>query len=721
MTILNNTSIDFDSLVAELESDLQTRETFKALFPGETSKVFTEHGAAVTALMLFHIHSATQNSFMSSAFSKASVYALASSLGNPPTRKLGATVTLSVTVENALAASITLPKFSRFSGRGLEWYTTEDVIIPAGAAGQIISLDVRQGERITESFQSTGKDFQRIVIGENFNVDDQFLTVTVDGTLYTNNGNSLLDAETGAEVYAEQTTSNGRVLVLFGNSIIGSVPTLGVTIEISYANTVGLDSNSSITNDSFQYLSDFDLGGGVFLQMAGVSTTTSAGGAEEQSVDVVKATSPRLFAANKRAVRRDDYEGHIIDFTGASAAKAWGEYEEALQRGFASLEMMNRAFITSVPTTLNRLDNIFATGNGVTTSFSVNSGLTNLIAGSVIITGDSSNEIFYDLDGRGILLSDNISFDEVTGSGSSTANDNAAQAPLAFNNNLTNAYSSTTLPTAFNPIRISYDFGAGDLQQIKSVRIAASNDASVNARAFPRQVKVLASTLASPDITNTDDWVVIRGNVILEDPGASVYSRWLPVDNKDDTTQYRHIALEIIASNGTGTNTQIADVQVQNETQLSSINYETGDVVLNYQTTPPNGDISISGTTGNLSSAEKTDLLNYLNDLNHFTTIIEYRDPIARLVEVIANVYYLDGFDPVTILSEVNSAIDNLFATKTDSLSKCLKVSDIYNAIQSVSGVDYTLLENPTTSLFLEINEWTVLLDKTINVFPTDR
>lgn len=726
MTQLNNTSIDYNALVAELEADLKTRDSFKALFPGETSKVFTEHGAGITALMLYHIHSAIQNGFMPTAFSKASVYALASSLGNPPTRKLGATLSLEVTVNSELLSQITLPKFSRFSGRGLEWYTTEDVIIPAGASGQTLELTVRQGERVTESFIATGKDFQRIEIGENFNVDDQFLTVIVDGVEFTNNGSTLLNAVQGDEVFAEQTSSNGRVLILFGNQVIGTIPTINVTIDISYSNTVGSRSNSSITGDSFQFLSDVDLGGGNFLQMQGVSISTASGGANEQSVEIVKATAPRLFAANQRAVRRDDYQGHIIDFTGALAAKAWGEYEEATKKGIADLTMMNRAYITAIPNSLERESNIFAVGDGITLNYSGNTGISGLIPGSVLVNtlaGFSSEVTFYST-GNTILASDQVSFNQAIG-GTASASNNNAQAANAFDSNLNTSWSSTASPSVFNPLRLAYDFGALNTKVIRTIRLAASQLASQVNRGFPKQIRILASTLASPVLSNPSDWDVIRGTTLLPDPGASSFCKWIAVDDESNMTAYRHIMIEILQNHSqpiTGSLSRIAEVQVQVDTNTSYIDYVTGDIDLKYQDAPDDQeDITVSGTTGNFNQTQKDDLLEYLSDLNHFTTIIEYRDPIAKLVDVVADVYYLEGENPTSVLSDVQAAIDSLFETKTDSISKPVYLSDIYQAIQDVPSVDYSLVTSPTTDIQLEINEWPVLLSKTLNIFPTTR
>ena len=715
MVDLSKTNIDFQDLVTELEADLQTRETFKALFPGETSKVFTEHGSALTALMLYHINSATQNAYFPTAFSKQAVYALAASLGQPPRRKLGAQVTVLVTVNTTLAASVTLPKFSRFSARGTEWYTTEDNIIPAGASGQTLSISLRQGERVTETFQATGNDNQRIEIGEDFNIDEQFLEVTVGTTVYTSNGPSLLNASQGDEVYAEQTASNGRVLILFGNSIIGSIPSISDTISISYSNTIGIDSNSSVTGDDFSYLELFDIGGGTFLELTAVSTTASSGGSDEESTEQVKNTAPKLFSANQRAVTRSDYIGHILNFTGALSASAWGEFEEATQKGFADLTMMNRAYVTAVPLNFTNNNEVIAVGDGATLTINATATGT-IIPGSVTITSDTAT--WFDYDGTGLLMSPDIVNNRAFG-GTANASDNAGFADNAWDSNEFSDWNSITVPTVFSPVRIAYNFSGSE--NIKSVRLRSTRDPILNDRGFPKQIIILGSNEAAPDPTTRDDWTVIRGVVALDDPGYSEFTRWIPVNDPSSSTTYDHIAIEILEAHGAG-QTKLSDIQVQSAVNDSTINYDTGDIELVYGFgEEPTGDITLDSLIGNFSVAQKTDLLNYLNDLNHFTTLLEYRDSVAVPIDVVAEVRHLEGFEANTVLSEVQTAITNLFTIQSDSIGKPIYLSDIYQAIQDITGVDYSIISSPTSDTLVEIDQFVTLKSQTITVLPTDR
>lgn len=730
MVDLSKTSIDFNELVAELESDLKTRDSFKALFPGETSKVFTEHGAGITALMLYHIHSATQNAFFPTAFSKQAVYALAASLGRPPRRKLGAELEVEVTVNTTLASFVTLPKFSRFSGRGLEWYTTEDYVIPAGPAGQTLNITLRQGERITDSFSASGNANQRIEIGEDFNVDELYLEVRVNGTLYTKNGSSLLNAGAGDTVYAEQTASNGRVLVLFGNNVIGSIPTLGNTIEISYANTKGSTSNSSIIGDTFQYLDVFDIGGGTLLELALQSTSSSTGGSDEETIDQVKNVAPKVYAANRRAVRRDDYLGFLLSSTGSTAGNVWGEYEEAIQKANANLTMMNKAYVSAIPNNLEDQSEVIDTTGGSFKSGTL--AFTNILPGSVIVDSILSSLLrpttWYDYDGKGILLTDLISHDIIDGTGVSSSNDGGVPG-LAWDRGAgyeVVAFESTTQPTQFNPIRIGYDFGAGNEQLIRSIRLSADDDVDNNTRGFPKKIVVLASNLVSPDINNREDWEVIRGATLLNDPGFLGTARWVPVDDANNTTAYRHIAIEVLDVHNNAPTTKIAVVEAQVAADTSTINYETGAYFIKFGPTSPDyaatgEDIILNCLNGNFDQTFKDNLIEELNTYNHFTTLIEYRDSVAKPVDIVADVYFLEGYESNTILSQVQTAIDNLFIINPNSIGTPLYLSDIYQAIQDVEGVDYTILQTPALDTFVEIDQFVILNSKTLNILPTDR
>ena len=110
------------------------------------------------------------------------------------------------------------------------------------------------------------------------------------------------------------------------------------------------------------------------------------------------------------------------------------------------------------------------------------------------------------------------------------------------------------------------------------------------------------------------------------------------------------------------------------------------------------GTISIASTstinvygsyTGNFYT--NTDIqsadLPVLNKYNHFTTYIEFRQPLIKNVTIEANVEYENVTNYQTVRNNVIAAINALFELQPYSIGSSLNVSDIWKAINSVEGV----------------------------------
>jgi uncharacterized phage protein gp47/JayE len=110
------------------------------------------------------------------------------------------------------------------------------------------------------------------------------------------------------------------------------------------------------------------------------------------------------------------------------------------------------------------------------------------------------------------------------------------------------------------------------------------------------------------------------------------------------------------------------------------------------------GTISIASTstinvygsyTGNFYT--NTDIqsadLPVLNKYNHFTTYIEFRQPLIKNVTIEVNVEYENVTNYQTVRNNVIAAINALFELQPYSIGSSLNVSDIWKAINSVEGV----------------------------------
>jgi hypothetical protein len=84
-------------------------------------------------------------------------------------------------------------------------------------------------------------------------------------------------------------------------------------------------------------------------------------------------------------------------------------------------------------------------------------------------------------------------------------------------------WQSAVAPTDDDPVYIMVTLVAPQVPS--SYRIRAADDLTINGRGFPSSVSVWGSNVSNPSITNSDQWIPIRGNVYLDEPGVEGNSR----------------------------------------------------------------------------------------------------------------------------------------------------------------------------------------------------
>ena len=175
---LSNINSDFSTIVQDIEANLDKRETFKALFPGETSKVITEFLAAVTSMMLYRIDTASQNSFMDTAISPLAIRTLDTMLGGRTRRKVGSKMTVTSSITSPIPNGAFIPRFTRFECRGLQWFTNSAVTVAPNAS--TVTLELTQGDVQTDISLATGLPFQIITMSiPDFQIEDISVRMTI--------------------------------------------------------------------------------------------------------------------------------------------------------------------------------------------------------------------------------------------------------------------------------------------------------------------------------------------------------------------------------------------------------------------------------------------------------------------------------------------------------------------------------------------------------------
>jgi hypothetical protein len=122
---------------------------------------------------------------------------------------------------------------------------------------------------------------------------------------------------------------NEAIEFYFGDGIIGHKPAIGSEVVVEYLTTVGSKANG-VTSFSLQASPVATLAAGGFLvvPLSAASTTTiekSAYGTAKQTIESIKFTAPKSYAAQNRAVTEGDYQALLLrEFGFIEAITVWG-------------------------------------------------------------------------------------------------------------------------------------------------------------------------------------------------------------------------------------------------------------------------------------------------------------------------------------------------------------------------------------------------------------
>lgn len=337
---LSKTNPDFVSIVSQLSSELQARNSWKDILDSSTGETIIQFMAACTTMLYSEILRSVDELNISTARNRSSVYALANLLGVPVRRSVGGEVLVDFTIPS-VSEQIMFYKYDSFTIDGISYFITQDLTIPAYTT-LLQNITLRQGTVNTYNFVSSGSPFQQFIVGSNFTSDNKYVDVQVnnDPVFWTMTTDTLWQYGPSDKVFQVTSLPEGTIRILFGDGTSGQVPVNGVPIKIYEVSTLGKSSNQSISGLSVNPVTQ-PVVGGVPLTITGITTTSVSGGDDQESVDRLRFTTPRFFASGKRAITRNDWTAIGLKYPNVADIKVWGEYEEGLQ-----LSMMNTVKIS---------------------------------------------------------------------------------------------------------------------------------------------------------------------------------------------------------------------------------------------------------------------------------------------------------------------------------------------------------------------------------------
>lgn len=348
---INISSLDFDGIKTSLKGYLSTRSDLNGYdFEGSGINLLLDILAYNTLYYGFYSNMIANETFLDTAQIENNIVSLVKPLGYLVSGKSSSKT--QVTLTSAAATGTLIPYSSYFigtstSGTAYRFYPVADENISL-QNGEQTQITLYEGKSVVNDLQVTVDIAEQKAFLGTIDVDLDTVRVKVitDGveTVWTKFNNIAPAETTDSTVYFIDRTSSGFYLV-FGRRTLNDYQAyfgkdIGQNdiVKVSYIVPSGSKANNiaSFTNATINV----------------ISSTRSDGGKDSVDLDLVKFFAPKLFAANDRAVTKDDYYGLLLNsnllpenITTKEQLNVWGGEE-------ASPPSYGRVFVSFADTTL---------------------------------------------------------------------------------------------------------------------------------------------------------------------------------------------------------------------------------------------------------------------------------------------------------------------------------------------------------------------------------
>ena len=311
---LQITNLDFGSIKSSLKTFLGQQDTLKDYnFDGSALSVLVDLLAYNTQYNAYYLNMVANEMFLDSSVQRNSVVSHAKMLNYIPRSAVSSKASIKLQVNQVGTSTLTLPKFTPFlseaiNGVNFTFLTKDSTTVNVSAnTATFNNIEIAEGTAASSSFTvNTTSNPKLIFTISDVNIDISTLIVSVQDSSTSLVYNTYIRAtdyialEPTSKVYFLQEGMNGFYEIYFGDGILGSTLINGNVVNISYISTGG---TSAFGANSFAIMSSV---GGYSNTI--ISPITSAfAGADKESIASIKYTAPKAYAAQGRAVTKEDY------------------------------------------------------------------------------------------------------------------------------------------------------------------------------------------------------------------------------------------------------------------------------------------------------------------------------------------------------------------------------------------------------------------------------
>ena len=313
-TNVQMTDLDFNSIKNNLKTFLQSQDTLKDYnYEGSALSTLLDVLSFNTQYNAYYLNMVANEMFLDSAIQRASVVSHAKSLDYTPRSYTAPTATINLNINSVTDNSLTLPKFTSFMSESIDGInynfvtTDQKTVTVVGNTATYSNLVLKQGIPTSLTFQVnlTTNPAVMFEIPEVL-VDISTLDVVVQEsfsntstTTYTQ-AIDYLSLDDTSTVYFLQENTKGSYELYFGDGVIGKKLTEGNIVRLSYLITQGsaaAGANNFVLMDPISGYSNHTL----------FPISSASQGSNRESIESIKFQAPKHYAAQKRAVTKEDY------------------------------------------------------------------------------------------------------------------------------------------------------------------------------------------------------------------------------------------------------------------------------------------------------------------------------------------------------------------------------------------------------------------------------
>lgn len=308
--------LDFNKIKTNLRKFLESQDTLKDYnYEGSALSTLLDVLAYNTQYNAYYLNMVANEMFLDTAIQRSSVVSHAKALNYVPKSSVAPEAIIDLTFNGVTDSSLTLPKFTNLISEAIDGvnynFVTTDIttvnVDTANTRATFSDVSIKQGlpVNILYQVQKASNPSYTFELAES-NVDLSTLTVTVQQS-YSNTttttftmASDYLSLTGESNVYFLQESLTGTYQIYFGDGVLGKKLPDGSIINVSYIVTQGsaaYGANNFVLMDTVGGYSNYTIN----------SKVAASQGAEKESIASIKFQAPKSYAAQNRAVTKEDY------------------------------------------------------------------------------------------------------------------------------------------------------------------------------------------------------------------------------------------------------------------------------------------------------------------------------------------------------------------------------------------------------------------------------